>query len=106
MPAHPGPHHHPARPLSPGEQAALVDLEGRLAATRSWRFPIAEYFGRIVATLAAALVVVTVLVAAGALLGPAGIALGTTGLVTVLLGMVLRDLMASGMQRGPVSGSR
>jgi hypothetical protein len=106
MPAHPGPHHHSARPLSPREQAALVDLESRLAATRSWRFSIAEHVGRAVATLAAAVVVVAVLVGAGALLGPAGIALGTTALVTILLGMVLRDLMTSGMARGPVSGSR
>lgn len=99
MRPHPGPHHdRPARPLTARELTALDDLEIRLAATRSG-LGTGRSWSRGAATVAGALLVVVVLVAAGALLGPAGIALGATALVTTLCGMVLHDLMRSGLQQ-------
>jgi hypothetical protein len=99
MPAHPGPHHRrPTRPLTERELSTLADLERRLTATRS-DLRIGRRCRRIAASLAGSLVVVVALVAAGALLGPAGIALGTAALITGILGMILRDLMRSGMQQ-------
>jgi fatty acid desaturase len=90
----PGPHHdRPALPLTPQELATLADLEIRVAATRSG--PRGRSWPRMAAIAAAAVLVVLVLVIAGALVGPMGVALGITAVVLTLSGFALHDLVRS-----------
>ncbi|MEJ2871469.1 hypothetical protein WCD74_27165 [Actinomycetospora sp. OC33-EN08] len=93
MRSHPGPHHdRPARPLTARELTALDDLEIRLAVTRSGLRSETSW-SRAAATTATALLVVLVLVAVGALTGPAGVVLVGAVLVIAVCGSAVYDLL-------------